>query len=59
MSLPGIGQKRAQNYLERFQTAAWVIAHLTQDEKSTLAKSARRSFGLEEDQFLAVLLKGE
>jgi ERCC4-type nuclease len=57
MSLPGIGQKRAQGYIKRFGTAGWTVCHLTQDETGAIAKSARQAYGLEDDQFMAILTK--
>jgi len=59
MSLPGIGQKRAQGYLERFQTAAWTLCHLTQDAKGAIAQGTRQALGLDEKQILEVHLKGD
>jgi len=57
MSLPGIGPKRAQDFLSRFGTAAWTLCHLTQDEKGAIAQGTRQALGLDNEQILEIHIK--
>lgn len=63
MALPGIGPAHAAALLKEYQTAAWAVTALTDGHAaqvhrigSTKCASARRAYGLDDEQILAVNL---
>jgi len=64
MAIPGIGEKHAGQLLKEYETAAWAVMALTDGHAAKVlgigpakCAAAKRVYGLDDEQYLAVNLK--